>query len=331
MELRQSPQWGKFLGTLGWQTEVVEGCSLRIKKLGPLGSIIKIQRPDFLPIKKIEVSAKRHKALFIKVEPLDNSQLSILNSQFYKSDSWPLTATRTLEIDLNQTEEELLKSFSKDVRQSLKKFKNEELRIKNINFGEMDEDKEKALNDFYTVWKETGSRGKFWIPPYKELLAEVKAFGESALLILVSTMVNNNKTKIDGHNIPSNQQPDPGSVYDNHAIKDTLSQEYGPVAGCLLLFCDGVAYYHHAGSTMEGQKMEAPYLVMWQAILESKKRGMKKLDLEGIFDPRFKEMFKKWLGFSVFKLKWGGQVVEYPGAYIKTFNPIIRLLFTFVK
>lgn len=331
MELRQSPQWGKFLASLGWQTEVIDGCALRIRKLGRLGSIIKIQRPDVLPIEKIEAAGKRHRALFIKIEPMSQSQTSSLVTCHFSPDSWPLTATRTLEIDLTKSEEELLKSFSKDVRQTLKKVESGKLKVESFSFDEIDNEKEKALEEFYRIWKETGARGKFWVPPYKELLAEVKAFGENAMLILASTTTKNEEIEKTGPARPSHQHPDDASGYDNHALPGPIRQNCEPIAGCLLLFCDWVGYYHHAGSTLEGQKLEAPYLVMWQAILESKKRGYKKLDLEGIFDPRFKEMFKKWLGFSVFKLKWGGQVVEYPGAYIKAFNPLIRLLLPFIK
>ena len=99
------------------------------------------------------------------------------------------------------------------------------------------------------------------------------------------------------------------------------------VSGCLILICDGIAYYHHAASTVDGQNLHSPYGQMWQAILGAKKRGCAKMDLEGIFDPRFKEMFKKWLNFSAFKLKWGGEVYEYPGSFTKSYNPLVGLLF----
>lgn len=299
MELRQSPQWGKYLESFGWTTEIVDGCVMRIRQLGPLGSIIKIQRPDSLPIKKIERVAKKCRALFVKIEPIDNSQSSILNSQFYKLDAWPLTPPRTAFIDLTKTEAELLKSFSKDTRQRLKKIRNSKIEIRSFSF-EFPAKGENILRNFYEIWQETGKRGRFYVPSYKELMSLATAFGENALLLLAYS-------------------------------GDVESDQTAPLAGCLLLFFDGVAYYHHAASTKEGREVEAPYSVLWEAIKEAKRRGGQKLDLEGIFDPRFPSMFKKWLLFSTFKLKWGGEVVEYPGSFIKVRNLLLRLLFRLAK
>lgn len=290
MELRQSPQWGRFLESLGWQTEIIDGCALRVKRLGLLGCIIKIQRPDFLPLEKINAFAKRNRALFVKIEPVNESQINELKTNRYKLDTWPLTPARTIFLDLTKNEEELLKSFSKDTRQMLKRIKNQEVRIKPLDFGDMNDEKMWTLESFYKIWKVTGQRSKFYIPPFREFRSEVESFAGRSLLI-------------------------------------TSHCENWMVSGCLILICNGVAYYHHAASTIEGQNLHSPYGQMWQAILEAKKRGCKKLDLEGIFDPRFKSMFKSWLNFSAFKLKWGGEVYEYPGSFTKAYNPLIKLLF----
>lgn len=305
MEIRQSPEWGKFLESLGWRTEMLDGCVLRIKKLGPLGSIIKIQRPENLPLTDIDRLAKKHKALFVKLEPLNkNKELRIKNFGFIK-DTWPLTPTRTVFIDLNKTETWLLKSFSKDTRQTLRKINDSKLTIQEFGFKEMSEENEIALKRFYEIWKETAKRGRFWLPAYRELLSKVQAFGANATLLLAVA----------------------GDVKSQSPFRAKGGMAFAPLAGCLLLFCDDVAYYHHAASTLDGQKQETPYTVLWTAILESQKRGMKKLDLEGIFDPRFPTMFRKWVNFSTFKLKWGGGVFEYPGTFTKTYHPLIRLLF----
>src|SRR3989338_9458929 len=121
MELRQSPEWGKYLESLGWATETIEGCAVRIRRMGPVGSIIKIQRPQSLPLEKIDEVAQRNRALFVKIEPISSSQLPDLNAQLYKPDSWPLTPSRTVMLDLKRTSSEILKSFSKDTRQAIKK------------------------------------------------------------------------------------------------------------------------------------------------------------------------------------------------------------------
>lgn len=317
MELRQSPEWGKYLESLGWQTEVVEGCALRIRKLGPLGSIIKIQRPNNFSTDKVEEFAKKHKALFVKLEPINDAQTQSLISNHYYLDSWPLTPSRTVMIDLNKSEQELLKSFSKDARQTLKRISNKKLVVGVLDFEVINSKNEDALHSFHSIWKETGTRNHFYVQPYPELLNKARAFGSKAVLIVSCFQASEN-----GPARPPLQPPTPGVGTDNHGL-ETLNL----VAGCLLLFCNGTAYYHHAASTLEGQREEAPYAVLWRAILESKRRGMEKLDLEGIFDSRHPYAFKKWINFSTFKLKWGGQVIEYPGAYVKVYNPFIKTMF----
>src|SRR3989338_7830219 len=108
MELRQSPAWTTFLGRLGWQTELIDGCALRVKKLGPFGCIIKVQRPDHLPLAEIENYARSQRALFLKIEALNQNQTQLLLENHFQLDSWPLTPTRTVVLDLSLSEEALL-------------------------------------------------------------------------------------------------------------------------------------------------------------------------------------------------------------------------------
>lgn len=302
MDLRQSPEWGKFLGTLGWQTEVLDGCALRIKRLGPFGSIIKIQRPERLPLAKINEVAKRHRALFVKIEPEEASQSEELTTAGYSPDLWPLTPSRTVVLDLKKSEEQLLASFSKDTRQSIKKSAGENLRTM-IYRPSSSPEFEQTLETFYEIFRETGRAKGFWVPPLRELRSKCQNFASDCLLVL--------SIKSDHQNgVPATDLP---------------------LSGIIILISGETAYYHHAASTKLGQKLKAPYLTLWESIRKAKTLGCQKMDLEGIFDPRFPSTFKKWISFSVFKLKWAGQVIEYPPTYTKFFNGVIRLLSHFVK
>ena len=292
-DLRQSSAWGKYLETLGWRTEIIDGCALRIRRIGPLGSVIKIQRPRTLPLEKIEEVAKKNRALFVKIEPSDNIQIPELKPRNFQPDSWPLTPPRTVIIDLMRDDEELLKSFSKDTRQSIKSVFNSGLTIQHYSFENPNDENEKALREFYSLWKETGKRGRFYISAYQELSNKMAAFGKNAILILA------------------------------------IGKDSRALSGCIAIIHDSISYYHHAASARAGQQILAPYAVLWRLIKENKKRECKKLDLEGIFDLRYPNMGKRWINFSIFKLKWGGEVLEYPGSFIKFYNPLVKLLFRF--
>lgn len=91
----------------------------------------------------------------------------------------------------------------------------------------------------------------------------------------------------------------------------------GGLAGALVLIHDNVAYYYYAGATKEGTKQNLPYLVVWKAMQEAKKRKCRLWDFEGIYDERWPN--KGWLGFSHFKKSFGGSEISFPGSFTKWF------------
>lgn len=132
--------------------------------------------------------------------------------------------------------------------------------------------------DFYKLFSETAKRGRFWAPSIKEIQNKVECFGNNVYLFM--------------------------AYKENHAV-----------AGAMVFKVGTTAYYLHAGSNAEGQKFEAPYLLMWEVIKKTKELGCTKLDLEGIYDERFKSATKNWQGFTTFKRKFGGEEVVFPGAF----------------
>jgi hypothetical protein len=89
----------------------------------------------------------------------------------------------------------------------------------------------------------------------------------------------------------------------------------GGLAGALVLIHKNTAFYFYAGATGEGNKLNLPYLSVWEAMKESRRRGCRVWDFEGIYDPRFPN--KGWVGFSRFKKSFGGVEIEFPGCFTK--------------
>lgn len=115
----------------------------------------------------------------------------------------------------------------------------------------------------------------------------------------------------------------PKNEYDNLLRcfgKNCFCITVGGAAGALVLLAEKTAYFHSAGATKEGTKDNLPYLVVWEAMREAKKRGAEVWDFEGIYDARWPD--KKWLGFSHFKKSFGGKEIEYPGSWAKWRWPI---------
>lgn len=94
----------------------------------------------------------------------------------------------------------------------------------------------------------------------------------------------------------------------------------GGESGAIFLHAEDKAYYWQAFSDKRGREGLYQYKILWAGISWAKKREAKIFDFEGIYDKRFPN--KKWKGFTHFKKSFGGIVVEYPGAFIKTSFPI---------
>lgn len=111
-------------------------------------------------------------------------------------------------------------------------------------------------------------------------------------------------------------------AYENN--KQSLPLRGKLLAGILLLTTKDTAYYMHAASTKEGNKLFAPTLLTWHTIQFAKKKGFKTYDFDGIYDDRFP--IKSWQGFTKFKKSFGGKEIEYPGNFVKNkIGNIIKL------
>lgn len=69
MDLRQTPQYKKYLEDLGWTTEGKRGVYYFVKKIPLLGNIIKIQRPKTIDYQFIDKLVQKYKPFQIILEP----------------------------------------------------------------------------------------------------------------------------------------------------------------------------------------------------------------------------------------------------------------------
>ncbi len=81
-------------------------------------------------------------------------------------------------------------------------------------------------------------------------------------------------------------------------------------AAALIIFWQGIGFYHQAASLGEFAKYSIPYLLQWEAIKEAKKRGCKLYDFWGYTDPK-KYPKHPWAGPTLFKMGFGGRAHEY--------------------
>ena len=94
-----------------------------------------------------------------------------------------------------------------------------------------------------------------------------------------------------------------GIVHDDNIIASGLYYTFGETATDL-----------HGGSDYTHRALMAPYMLHWEAIKYFKSLGLKRYDFWGIDE-------EKWPGVTRFKTRFGGEVKDYPGAYVKILKP----------
>ena len=288
-DLRQSPQWAKYMEALGWKVETTDNCQVYIKKLPlGLGSIIKILRSNPpIPFEEIDKIAKKHRAWFVKLEPGIRGHRSEIIGQRspehgFHASQWPLTPTKTIQVDLRKSVKRLWADLKKETRNVIRKASQNHVVIT----------QSESIEQFCYLWVKSMRRKGNLFATGEQIKNMWQAFDENAHLLLAPQLTNTTQ----------------------------------PVAGALIITYDQVASYIFAASAEQGNKIGAPSLIVWEAILLAKKLGCKIFDFEGIYDPRCHKATKSWQGFTRFKKGFGGKEVEYVGSFIKCYNRLLQPL-----
>ncbi len=133
------------------------------------------------------------------------------------------------------------------------------------------------FKEFHKVQVKTAKRQHFIPPDFKTLKAEKEAFGKNINIYVARTE--------DGE----------------------------PIAYGLILIDGDEAEYYEAASTDLNRKLPGAYALLWRAIRDLKKQGVKRFNLWGIAPPNSPN--HKFAGVTTFKKGFGGDVVAYIPAH----------------
>ncbi|MBR3180712.1 peptidoglycan bridge formation glycyltransferase FemA/FemB family protein [Candidatus Saccharibacteria bacterium] len=145
---------------------------------------------------------------------------------------------------------------------------------------------EEKFNEFHEAQVKTAKRQDFVPPSKKELIAERDAFSPNNLKLYTA------KTK-----------------------------EGEPIAYGLILIYGEEAEYFEAASTDLNRKLPGAYALLWQAIKDLKKEGVKRFNLWGIAPPGIEN--HRYSGVTTFKTGFGGQIVEFIPAQDIIINKVL--------
>ena len=289
IDIRQSLHYANFLKSQGWIVESlpagkagIDNINYFIRKFPLIGSVLKVQRPERLDLNKVRNLANKYRSFQIVVEPKDESQSELLASNGFKLCKSPFLPTKTLQIDLTQTNEKIYADFTKDCRYNIKRGE----KITTKVYSSLDD-----IKKWRTAWKNSVNYSRY-VPSHQSLLNIKKSFP-----CLAGRQAQSSSLFLASHNIL-------GRIIGG--VLFTTSSHDGS---------NYITYYWYGFTNSEGRSTLSQYSLLYHGILWAKKQGYKVFDFEGIYDERFPN--KSWLGFTHFKRSFGGAEVLYPGCYTK--------------
>ena len=291
VDARQTPMWGKYLESIGWQAIRVGKTQIMVRKFPFFNmSLIKIQHAfGPLPFKEIDIIARKKKALVVLIEPhtVRFSEKEFVRHGYQKS-KMLLASTATIKIDLTRSEDELFKSFSENARRNIRKSQKEKLTIK--LYPMKDKKSWKHFDEFYDLLKNLTKMKKFYVPPREEYFKKMTAFKETSILMF---------------------------AYEGRK----------PIAVVWYAYFGDVLAYFQTGITGRGYEKLANYILVWEGLKLGQKLGLSSFDFESIYDTRFPKNVPKHMGYSEFKKRFHGDIILYPQPWVKTYSFLGNLLY----
>ncbi len=294
IDIRQTREYSLFMQKMGWQVETIDkDCQIFIKKLPLLpfsiAKILKSQNSiNFGLLKRL---IKKHKILFTKIHPFTLEEKTNTKYSFDKS---PLIPTKTIWVDLIKIESQLLKDMKPKTRYNIRLAQKKNLNIQIVNGNQITNSQ---LKSFYALWIKNKPHDIIFKPSFNELKYLIESFGNKCFFVFIYPL-----------SLPRRQAGPP--------IRRAGITYYPLLATTLILTSSNMSFYWHNCSSLQGKQLFAPSLCVWQTLKESKKRGKKIFDFEGIYDERFHKSFKSWQGFTRFKQGFGGKEVEFPRPFV---------------
>lgn len=177
-DIRQNQLWANYLSLLSWKDEKIEAGLAYIKPLGFFGSVIKINRADKPPsnadLKKLQ---KKYRPLQITFEPgLNFKDYKEMEGAGFKKDKWPLSPSKTIFINLKQSEDQLLSQMHHKTRYNISLAEKKGLAVRIAN----------DIDGFANLWlANMRQKGNYFLTSTKQIKAVWEAFDKNAKLVLV--------------------------------------------------------------------------------------------------------------------------------------------------
>ncbi|MCK4919289.1 MAG: peptidoglycan bridge formation glycyltransferase FemA/FemB family protein [Candidatus Pacebacteria bacterium] len=238
----------------------------------------------FVEIKKI---VRKEKSIFLRIDPPieKNNESGTVNQKYIKKFQKSFSEIQpkdTLILNLEKSEEELLKEMKQKTRYNIRLAKKRGVQIRSYKSGVTNQEEfQEKFEFFWELTKETSERNKIVSHNkdyYQKMLENLNCENETSL-----------------------------------SAKLYLAEYEEKIIAVNIVLCFGdLTIYLHGASSNEYRNLMAPYLLQWKQIQDAKNAGYKKYDFWGITIDGEKET---WRGITKFKKGFRGEEKSYIGAY----------------
>ena len=187
--------------------------------------------------------ASEEKSIFIKIEPLDDKVPEVRYNFKFRKSSKEIQPHKTIIINIEQSEEELLSAMHHKTRYNIKVAEKNGIVVKGSN----------DLDAFWRLLKKTTKRDRFGSHS-KDYYKKFIDFFDGSQGI---------KADLVMAGLPA-------------------EAGFNSKAGALVIMHGDICYYLHGASDYDARSMMAPYALHWENIKYLKEHGIKKYDLWGI-------------------------------------------------
>jgi len=325
----QSWIWGDFKENMGAVPERIgffedgklkSGIQIIFSKIPKtnytVGIASKTLMPEFKHIEALKEAAKKHRAVFIKVEPdvfspvqkdksLEDassetasleaalSEVGFLEEPIEDKKKFllkngakngkPFFEKYNFILDIDRTEEELLSSFHSKTRYNIRLAEKKGVSI-------IDKSTEEGMEDYIRLMEETTKRQGFFNHNGEYFRQMFKIFPKDSLRIFEA-------------------------VYKEEVL-----------TAWILFKFNGKLYYPYGASGNNHRELMPNNLIMWKAIQYGKELNCSVFDLWGCLGPN-PDTTDSWYGFHKFKAGYNPELVEYIGTFDFVYKPFMYKLF----
>ncbi len=304
----QSWEWGEFRKKTGIEilrlgkylnNKLVETAQITFHPVPltnfKIGYFPKGNLPSKEMLNKLYEIGKEKKCIFIKIEPNVIKEDHKLDNYFLKknvvSSPHPLFSKFSFQLDLNQSEEELLKKMHPKTRYNIKVAQKHNVKIA---FDYSD----KAFEIYLKLLSLTTKRQKFYAHSQKYHRLMWKTLRPAGIAHLIS------------------------AVYYDKNKTQTL-------AAWIVFLFNNKLYYPYGGSSGKYKNLMASNLLMWEAIRFGKRKGATIFDMWGALGPKA-SIQDPWYGFHRFKQGYAPKLVEFIGSYDLIINPLLYRIYNLI-